>query len=1035
MSLTLVAGPANSAKAGEVLGAYAAAVARGAMLVVPTAQDARHYERELVADGVVLGAVLTFDGLVGVVAQRAGYAGRRLSGLQRERVLAGVLARLDLDALRASARGAGFEVAAGELIAELQRSLVTPQRFAAALRAWAAQDVRRASFTRDVGRIYGEYVRELDRLGRVDRELFAWRALDALRADPGRWSTPTPDGVFVYGFDDLTALERDAVETLARIPGVAVTVSLTYEPGRAALVARAESVEELRPLADTVLELPARDEHYAPGSREILHRLERGLFEPAAARFPGRGVGAAGPDDVGRMGSPREPAAPPERVVTLLEAGGERAEAELVAAEIVDLLDAGMVGEEIVVVHRSVARASGLLRRVFAAYGIPLAARRETALAHTALGRALLGAARCALLGDTPSGAQAKASPADLLAYLRAPGLLRDPDVADGLEAEIRREGLTTVAQARERLGWELGELDSLAAAARSGAGAPGVGEELCRMARRLLAAPHRGGAAQLREDEELDARAVAALTRGLDELAQLPGAPRRGLGSAAALIELVGSLPVGGAAAPAPGEVMLAEPAQIRARRFRAVFVCGLQEGEFPGPAAPEPFFSDERRRELALASGLRLRAHEDALDAERYLFYAAVSRATERVFLSYRSSDEEGNLALPSPFIADVAELLGDGWRERRRRRLLADVTWPVERAPTERERVRAQAAARAPAEGDERATRRVLGPRALASVRHSRILSAGALETYADCPVKWLIERELRPQPLVPESDPITRGNLMHSVLERLLAQLGEPIGPDSLGRAREILDRLVAELADEVGAGLGLGGPAVVRAGALRAIEADLRRYLEHEAQTGARWRPLRLEWRFGFEPDAESGSEAGLPALALGDGPEPVLVRGMIDRVDVEDPSGSGFGFGFGSGGGARRAIVRDYKSGATRDDQPVARWGPERRLQVALYMLVVRDLAGLDPVAGFYQPLRGESIRARGVYRTDPGLDVGSAVVSTDGRDGAELDAELAAAAQRAVELATALRAGELTPCPQTCSRDGCSHPSICRSR
>ena len=1024
MTLTLVTGPANSAKAGEVLGAYAAAVARGAMLVVPTTEDARHYERELVADGVVLGSVLTFDGLVGVIAQRAGFAGRRLSALQRERVLAAVVARLGLDALRASARGAGFELAAGELIAELQRSLVTPQRFAAALRAWAARDVRRAAFGRDVGRIYGDYVRELDRLGRVDRELFAWRALDALRADPQRWTHPTPDAVFFYGFDDLTALERDAVEVLARIPGVAVTVSLTYEPGRTALVARAESVEELRPLADTVLELSAHDEHYAPGSRAVLHRLERELFQPAAGGSePVCGEAAATP--------PERVDTPPERVVTLLEAGGGRAEAELVAAAIVDLLGAGMAGEEIVVVHRSAARASGQLRRVFAAYGIPLAARPDVAFGHTALGRALLGAARCALLGDTPSGAQAQARPADLLAYLRAPGLLRDPDVADGLEAEVRREGLSTAAQARERLGWELGELDSLAAAARSGGVAAELGPELCRLGRRLLAAPHRAQAAQLDADEELDARALAALTRAVGELAELPGPARIG---SAELIELLGSLPVGVGAPPAPGEVVLAEPAQIRARRFRAVFVCGLQEGEFPAPAAPEPFFSDERRRELAAASGLRLRPREDALDAERYLFYAAVSRATERVFLSYRSSDEEGNLALPSPFIADVAELFGAQWRERRRRRLLADVTWPLDGAPTERERARARAAARAPADGDERRPRRMLGERALASVRHSRILSAGALETYADCPVKWLIERELRPSPLAPEPEPIARGNLMHAVLERLLAQLGEPVAPQSLDRARQILSRLVAELADGIGAGVGLGGPEVVRVGALRAIEADLRRYLEHEAQTGARWRPLALEWTFGFDADPNAdpgavpdGAAPPLPALALGDGPEPVLVRGMIDRVDVEDPSGSR--------GGAGRAIVRDYKSGATRDDQPVARWGPGRRLQVALYMLVVRDLAGLDPVAGFYQPLRGESIRARGVYRTDPDVDVGSAVVATDGRDGAELDAELAAAAERAVELAAALRAGELTPCPQTCSRDGCAHPSICRSR
>ena len=99
MALTLVLGPANSAKAGEVLGAYAAAARRGALLVVPTALDVGHYARELAGDAVVIGSVLTFGGLVAEIGRRAGYGGRRLTEVQRERVLERVLAGLSLDAL------------------------------------------------------------------------------------------------------------------------------------------------------------------------------------------------------------------------------------------------------------------------------------------------------------------------------------------------------------------------------------------------------------------------------------------------------------------------------------------------------------------------------------------------------------------------------------------------------------------------------------------------------------------------------------------------------------------------------------------------------------------------------------------------------------------------------------------------------------------------------------------------------------------------------------------------------------------------
>jgi ATP-dependent helicase/DNAse subunit B len=972
MPLTLVLGPANSAKAGEVLGAYADAAHRGAVLVVPTTRDADHYRRELAAHGTVLGSVRTFAGLAFEIADRAGFVARRLTRFQRERVLKRVVAGAGFEALARSSSAPGFVTAAGRLIAELQRSLITPERFDRAMSAWAAGDERRGPYARDVSSLYSAYARELDILGRVDAELHAWRALDALRAAPGRWGG---EPVLFYGFDELTALERDAVETLARVAGAEVTVSLTYEPGRRALTARAEAVEELRPLAERVLALPALDEHYEPRSRAALHHLERGLFEVEPA--PGR--------------------IDPGTAVRLLEAGGERAEAELLAAEVLALLRAAVPAEEIVIVYRSLARAAPVLERVFSDYGIAVAYDRSVPFGYTALGRGVLGLARCALLDEQRARAE------DLLDYLRCPGLLERPEVADRLEFECSREAVRGAAQARARLGWALEEIDSLRAA---DAPAP----ELARHARRLLAAPHRGEASLLDPGEELDARALAALLAALAELDELGERP-----SGDELIELLETLEVRAGTAIRPEAVLLSEPLGIRARRFRAVFVGGLQEGEFPRPGTPDPFLGDERRRELAAHAGLRLGATEDALERERYLFYACVSRATEQLVLSYRSSDEEGNLALPSPFVADVAGLLAEGWVERRRRRLLADVVWDADGAPTERERARAHASAGhdpvagAPAEG--RRPARSLGPPALARLRHLKILSGGALESYADCPVKWLVERELAPEALEPEPDPLARGNYMHAALEEVLRRLGQAVSRETLAGANRILDEVLSEIPTTLAA----GRSEAVRAATLQTVEADLRRYLAYEAANGCGWRPEGIELRFGFEQ--EQGS---LPPLVLGDGPDRILVRGVIDRIDV-DPDG---------GGGA---IVRDYKSGSSRPAHQGARWGQDRQLQVALYMLAARELLGLRPVAGLYQPLGGGDLRARGIYLDD--APVGTRVVANDARTAEELDASLAEAAERAISLAARLRLGELEPCPQTCTRDGCAYPGICRSQ
>ena len=140
-----------------------------------------------------------------------------------------------------------------------------------------------------------------------------------------------------------------------------MTVSLTYEPGRAALAARAEAVEALRPLAERVMDLPAVDDYYAPAAREALHHLERHLFEPGAPRVP------------------------PGGAVGLLEAGGERAEAELIAAEVLSLRRAGVPGEQIAIVLRSPTRGAGVLTRVLSQYEIAVCRRpRAAARPHPA---------------------------------------------------------------------------------------------------------------------------------------------------------------------------------------------------------------------------------------------------------------------------------------------------------------------------------------------------------------------------------------------------------------------------------------------------------------------------------------------------------------------------------------------------------------------------------------------------------------------------------------------------------------------------
>ena len=187
MPLTLVLGPANSAKAGEVLGAYGAAARRGALLVVPTALDAEHYSRELAGRARSSGRCsrspawpARSPAARGYPAARALDAAARAGAAARARRLRAAGARPVRRGRRASPRRRGADRRAPALAGHARSG--SRRRCGPGRRRTSRRDAYAA---RASPRIYLDYARELERLGRVDSELFAWRALDALRARAG----------------------------------------------------------------------------------------------------------------------------------------------------------------------------------------------------------------------------------------------------------------------------------------------------------------------------------------------------------------------------------------------------------------------------------------------------------------------------------------------------------------------------------------------------------------------------------------------------------------------------------------------------------------------------------------------------------------------------------------------------------------------------------------------------------------------------------------------------------------------------------
>jgi ATP-dependent helicase/DNAse subunit B len=1025
MAITLITGPANAGKARAVLDGVRADAAREEepLLIVPTHADVGSYRRELAAGGVVWGVrVERFQGLFAEVVQRAGVAMRPLTPLLRERVLAAVAART-CDTPQLASRP-GFVRALAQLVGELEVERVTPQRLHAALAAWAAAEGgdgrdRRAA---ELGAIFAAYHELLGELGRSDPDQRLTLALDALRRSPALWGA-TP--VHLYGFDDLTRLQLDTIETLGRIADAPLTISLAYEAGRVAFAGRAGAFQTLLPWATQHRALPARAEYYAPLARDTLHRLERGLFESIEA---GGKRGLLEPIEAGEKrpcqsvqdGRPREVEGDvgSAGVLRLLEGGSPRAELELVAGEIRALLDEGMAPREIALVHRSPHTVADLLAEVLQEFDVPFDLPRRLPFVHTSLGHALCGLLAAALEGEP--GVSAAGSLEDLLAWLRAPGLLQRPELADRLEADARGRGISSAAAARalwESQDWPLDTLDHIREAAQRGPLA--LIERTQRELQWLFCAPHRGQAQVLTGPQLEDASALTAAMRVFAELADVARAAPQLAPSPGELLATLRELEL--AAEPLDVDaVAVLDPLALRARRVRALFLCGLQANVFPAPAHPPPWLSEEERRGLAEASGLGLALPDSPLAAERYLFYAAISRPEEVLALSWHSAADDGDSTFPSLFLDDLCDLFPEDLRQQRRARPAGAAHWPGPGLPPASWHGRELALASPPREPP------LLQPlqdqHLLAELRQDRLWSASQLKNWMGCPARWFIESLLRARDIDPDAEPLARGGLAHAALRDTLEGLRRDTGsarltPARLEHARALLREALAEHAPRFPLSV---FPERVP-GVRRRLLADLERYLEYACEQDSPLEPTQLELGFGFLDEEDS-----LPPLDLGHG---IHVRGRIDRIDLT-PSG--------------QAVVYDYKGAHA---PPPDKWLAEGHIQAALYMRATEQLLHHEAIGGFYQPLAGRDLRARGVLAADTGLnpagtgfnpaDTGLNLDCVRGDTRAPEDVEelLDATIALAVQAAQQADAGLLQARPGTCAfGDGhCLYPSICR--
>ena len=888
---------------------------------------------------------------------------------------------------------AGFLDLVLSLIAELKRSEKWPEDFTAAC-------AKRGNFSadRELSLIYERYQTALHAANVYDGEGRFWSARSALAAGHwGRFSQLT--FAAVDGFTDFTSAQYKILELLAQR---AETMCLTL---------LGEKLEHRRDLFAKPNGVLQSLKHL--GSVELREFSESLPNQKSAGGKPPRDFGEQTNSVGGTIGQvathlfvdPREvPRRSDATGLDVIAVAGRINEVRLLAARVKQLLIDGVSPEEVVVAVRDLDEYGELFDEIFTAAGLPIACEMGRVVSRTAPMKGLVNLLTLEV-EDWPF--------ARLMALLDSGYFQPDWNEFDERRAvrdvarELRR---LQISDGRE---WMLETLKRYAEALPtspqddSPATARRAGDLLKRLSAALdglrrshdlegwsgvLAALCRETGfdrAPLEEmNGESDGRTLGEFTASLLYDAargeRRPTSERTRMSLAEFLAEFVDliehqRLPPRHSDA---GRVRIVSAEQVRNLEVPHLFLAGLTETSFPRSRSDDCIYSERDRRELN-AHDLALGDRSSRAQEELLMFYGIVTRARERLVLTYPNSTEEGQPLSPTPYLKSLCDLFDSSALSLKKEEVLDPVPAAdrVLSAADGRVRGMAEALAGSPelyrgvcesqlaarhalhavdlnvlrfhtrgmthCEGVLENSRNIDWIRNRFSENHE--FSATQLELYAACPFRFLMEHVLQLSPPIDpgiETDYARRGSLVHDLLAELHgASPSEAAGEIPSGSA--LAAAFIALLDKRMKLRSGSGA-------VHRALERIERRLLAEWGEAyGGQWEdylaklpenaarpflPAKTETAFGAVrprsgPGVETAAAApALPPLVFGADRDAVQVGGRIDRIDVGELEGKTV------------FTVIDYKTGGRKAEKLDKSIETGRRLQLALYALAVQRL-------------------------------------------------------------------------------------------
>ncbi len=434
------------------------------------------------------------------------------------------------------------------------------------------------------------------------------------------------------------------------------------------------------------------------------------------------------------------------------------------------------------------------------------------------------------------------------------------------------------------------------------------------------------------------------------------------------------------GLAPPTLDQVLVGAIERSRHPNVRAALVLGFEESSFPRRRSEDPLLGDSAREVLEEA-GLDIgpSRRRQLLD-ERMLAYIALTRATERLWISYPRADTDGHPLQPSPYLRDIRSALpelepgtvADPWTQREPAlitglpelgaRLAAEFRYrpaldgepdPARRAEwnclyvESCRREEWSATLKRTLAGLAYANRAELAPGIVPrAVADPLVASVSRLERFAACPFSHFAEYTLGLRPRAEaEMAAVDLGTLCHAVLEKFIQRLADQsrsLADMEDDQIAEHIDELAAQIVPQVASEMVLGeGRNAYLLDRSRGHLARVTRWQRNAARAG-QFRPRWTEYPFGYD-------EARRLTLRTPAG-RTIHLRGRIDRVDVAELGNELLG------------LVIDYKRTTDRRlDLTQVLHG--LTLQLVGYLLALQQsghsLAGrpIRPVASLYLPL------------------------------------------------------------------------------